>query len=71
MTKKKLRHPRGKGANISSRTAAMGLSEIGKLFGVSLQSIQKIEWRALEKIKTAVEKAAAEDGVSIEEWLRR
>ncbi len=55
--------------NAASGTAAMTLSEIGKMFGVSLQSVQSIEQRAIRKIKAAIESEAAKAGMTVEEWL--
>jgi hypothetical protein len=50
-------------------TAVMSQSEIGKMFGISLQSIQSVEYRALKKIRREIERLAAEEGKTVREWL--
>lgn len=55
--------------NKNSGTAAMSLAEIGRMFGVSLQSIQAVEQRAIKKIRTAIEQGAKAEGMSIGEYL--
>lgn len=52
-----------------SGTAAKSQREIGEMFGVTLQAVQSIEYRALRKIRAAIENAAKEKGVSVAEWL--
>lgn len=59
----------GKAANKHSGTAVMSLKEIGEKFGVTLQTIQQQERRALAKIRREIERDAARQGISIEEWL--
>lgn len=55
--------------NKASGTANASLAEIGRTFGVSLQSVQKVEQRALRKIRKAIESEAERAGVSPQEWL--
>ena len=54
---------------VQSGTAMMTQAEIGRLFGVSLQSIQQVEKRALRKIQQAIENLAAAEGMTVKEWL--
>jgi Fe-S cluster assembly ATPase SufC len=60
---------RRKFGNAGTGTAVYSLAEIGRACGVSLQSIQAVEQRALRKIKLAIQKEAEVAGVSIQEWL--
>lgn len=50
-------------------TALYSLAEIGAAFGVTLQTIQGVEQRALKKIRHAIEAEAAESGMTVGEWL--
>jgi Sigma-70, region 4 len=61
--------PRGLGANKQRGTALYSLSEIGAACGVTMQTIQQIEQRALRKIKVAIEQESRAAGVSVSEWL--
>jgi DNA-directed RNA polymerase sigma subunit (sigma70/sigma32) len=65
------RTPTGKRrfGNKNAGTAQMSLQEIGDLFGVTLQSIQAVEKRAIKKIKHAIETSAAAEGKTVGEWL--
>ncbi len=55
--------------NKHSGTALRSQAEIGAMFGVSLQSVQSVEYRALRKIKNAIECEARAAGVSVRDWL--
>lgn len=55
--------------NANSGTALRSLAEIGAMFGVSLQSIQCVEQRALKKIRAAIEREAASEGMSVRDWI--
>lgn len=55
--------------NKNSGTARMSQQEIGDLFGVTLQSVQSVEYRALMKIKRAIEREAKAAGCSVRSWL--
>ena len=55
--------------NKRSGTAVMSQKEIGDLFGVSLQSVQQVEYRALRKIRKTIEREARAEGVSVFQWL--
>ncbi len=43
--------------------------ELAKKFGVCWQRIRQIEFRALEKIRAAIEQEAAAAGVSPSQWM--
>lgn len=55
--------------NANSGTACMTQQAIGEMFGVSLQSIQAVEYRALRKIRQAIRREAEAAGVSVRTWL--
>lgn len=63
------RQPNREFGNVQSGTAAMSLAEIGRRYGVTLQSIQAIEQRALRKIRKAIEEEAQRAGCSPLQWL--
>lgn len=50
-------------------TAIKSQREIGEMFGVTLQAVQCIEYRALKKIRAGIERAAAARELSVKEWL--
>jgi DNA-directed RNA polymerase sigma subunit (sigma70/sigma32) len=52
-----------------SGTALMSQREIGELYGVTLQSVQGVEYRALRKIKEGIEREAAAAGCTVRAWL--
>lgn len=49
--------------------AEMSLREVGKRYGLSMQSIQQIEKKALLKIRYAIEQEARRTGCTQLEWL--
>ena len=55
--------------NKNSGTALRSQAEIGAIFGVSLQSIQSVEYRALKKIRRAIQREADAAGKSVRDWL--
>lgn len=55
--------------NKSSGMAQLSLAEIGRMFGVSLQSIQCVEQRALRKLREGIMRDARESGQSLHEYL--
>lgn len=55
--------------DVRSGTAHLTQKEIGEMFGVSLQSVQQVEYRALKKIRFAIECEAKAAGVTVRQWL--
>lgn len=43
--------------------------ELAEVKGISRRMVQKIESRALKKVKAAIEREAAEAGLSVRDWL--
>lgn len=59
-------------ANVGAKhmgTAAMSQREVGELFGVTLQSVQQVEYRAIKKIREAIKTEAAAAGITPRQWL--
>jgi hypothetical protein len=55
--------------NVHSGTAVMTQKEIGDLYGITLQSVQAVEYRAIKKIRECIEREAKAAGCSVRQWL--
>lgn len=68
-TRKTTRSPAG-GTGIDYRTAGtLGHLDIAQMLGISRARVSQIEYRALAKMKVAIEREASRAGVSVYEWL--
>ena len=47
----------------------MTQQEIGYMYGISLQSVQQVEYRALRKIRQFIKGEAKAAGCSVRQWL--
>jgi DNA-directed RNA polymerase sigma subunit (sigma70/sigma32) len=68
-TKKKTTKRKPARRNVQVGTAAMSLQDIGDRYGVSFQTIQQIEQKALRKIRHAIEQEAKRAGCTPLKWL--
>ena len=60
---------RRQASNAQDGLAAMSQGDVAEIFGVSRVRIHQIEKDALKKIRAAIEREAATDGLSVRGWL--